>query len=112
LQDLASSGIIALNIFEGAMTKEQCITFIRDQVSPKLMPYPGPQSVVVLDNCSIHHDKEVQQIFEDKCGAYVGIYRSQATPNHHTGGMLVYLLPYSLDFNPIKQAFYSIKARL
>ncbi|KIK80986.1 hypothetical protein PAXRUDRAFT_157178, partial [Paxillus rubicundulus Ve08.2h10] len=54
------SGITAPNIFDGAMTKEQFITFIQDQVSPKLMPYPGPQSVVVLDNCSIHHDKEVQ----------------------------------------------------
>ncbi|KAF8834572.1 hypothetical protein BDN67DRAFT_868454, partial [Paxillus ammoniavirescens] len=74
LPALASSGIIALDIFEGAVTKEQFITFIRDQVSPKLTPYPGPRSVVVLDNCSIHHDEEVRRIVEDECGAYVGVF--------------------------------------
>ncbi|KIL00099.1 hypothetical protein PAXRUDRAFT_776090, partial [Paxillus rubicundulus Ve08.2h10] len=63
------------------MTKEWFITFIQDQVVGSC------SYVVVLNNCSIHHDKEVWQIVEDKCGA-----------------MLVYLPPYSPDFNPIEQA--------
>jgi transposase len=25
-------------------------------------------SVVVMDNCSIHHDEDIRQIIEDECG--------------------------------------------
>ena len=36
--------------------------------APKLSPYPGPRSVVVLDNCAIHHDEEVRRIVVGVCG--------------------------------------------
>jgi hypothetical protein len=36
--------------------------------APLLNPYPGPRSVVVLDNCSIHHDEEVRRIVVEECG--------------------------------------------
>jgi hypothetical protein len=36
--------------------------------APKLTPYPGPRSVVVMDNCAIHHDEEIRHIIEDDCG--------------------------------------------
>jgi hypothetical protein len=26
------------------------------------------RSVVVMDNCSIHHDEDIRQIIEDECG--------------------------------------------
>ena len=26
------------------------------------------QSVIVMDNCSIHHDEDIWQIIEDECG--------------------------------------------
>jgi hypothetical protein len=35
---------------------------------PLTNPYPGPQSVLILDNCNIHHAKEVQQLVEDDTG--------------------------------------------
>ena len=28
------------------------------------------RSVVVMDNCSIHHDKDIRQIIEVECGKY------------------------------------------
>ena len=69
------AGYIALDIVEGSVTKEKFITFLEEQLicieflfqyvlnaflqAPKLNPYPGPNSVVVLDNCAIHHDEEI-----------------------------------------------------
>ncbi|KIJ06261.1 hypothetical protein PAXINDRAFT_34387, partial [Paxillus involutus ATCC 200175] len=64
LPALCTEGIIALDIFEGSVNKEHFLAFIQQQLAPKLTPYPGPCSVVVLDNACIHHDEEVQQIVE------------------------------------------------
>ncbi|KDQ54004.1 hypothetical protein JAAARDRAFT_104822, partial [Jaapia argillacea MUCL 33604] len=50
LPALSIDGIVALDIFEGSVNKDRFISF-----APKLTPYPGPQSIVVLDNCAIHH---------------------------------------------------------
>jgi len=78
------AGYIALDIVEGSVTKEKFITFLEEQLvcieflfqyvlnaflqAPKLNPYPGPNSVVVLDNCAIHHDEEIRRIIVDECG--------------------------------------------
>jgi hypothetical protein len=35
---------------------------------PLTNPYPGPRSVLILDNCNIHHAKEVRQLVEDDAG--------------------------------------------
>ncbi|GLB45421.1 hypothetical protein LshimejAT787_2200840 [Lyophyllum shimeji] len=95
LPALSYEGIIALDIVEGSVNKEKFIQFIRNDLAPQLNPYPNPRSVVVMDNCAIHHDEEIRAIIEDECQA-----------------KLIYLPPYSPDFNPIEQAFHSIKAWL
>lgn len=90
LPALSLDGIIALDIFEGSVNKDRFISFVRDQLvsiappihligtccslvhpvqAPKLTPYPGPRSVVVMDNCAIHHDEEIREIVEGECGA-------------------------------------------
>lgn len=33
---------------------------------PLTNPYPGPRSVLVLDNCNIHHAEEVRALVEDE----------------------------------------------
>ncbi|GLB45135.1 hypothetical protein LshimejAT787_2000400 [Lyophyllum shimeji] len=40
--------------------------FLREFVVPLTNPYPGPRSVLILDNCSIHHAEEVRQLMEDE----------------------------------------------
>ncbi|KIK75933.1 hypothetical protein PAXRUDRAFT_85055, partial [Paxillus rubicundulus Ve08.2h10] len=62
LPALDCSGIAALDIFEGSITKERFILFLHEQVAPLLNPFPHPRSVVVMDNCRIHHDEEIRQI--------------------------------------------------
>jgi transposase len=79
--------------------------------APKLTPYPGVRSVVVMDNCAIHHDEEVRAIVEGECGMWFGscvLIRTDFT----TGAKLIYLPPYSPDLNPIEQAFHLVKAWL
>lgn len=95
LPALSTEGMIALEIFEGSVTKERFFRFIDEQIAPILTPYPGPRSVVILDNCAIHHDEELRRIVVEECNA-----------------KLVYLPPYSPDLNPIEQAFSSMKAWL
>ena len=86
LPALTTEGIIALDIFEGLVTKEYFLAFIKEQVvcrpfllndhdysatslqCPMLNPYPAKRSVVILDNCSIHHDEELRQLVVEECG--------------------------------------------
>jgi len=54
--------------------------------------YPGDNSVIVMDNARIHHDKELVTLLEG------------------LGCRVVFLPPYSPDFNPIETAFSSVKS--
>ncbi|TFK23478.1 hypothetical protein FA15DRAFT_558789, partial [Coprinopsis marcescibilis] len=74
LPALTWEGMITLDIFEGSVNKERFINYIRKDVAPLLNPFPGPRSVVVLDNCAIHHDEEVRRIIEEDCGAIKHIF--------------------------------------
>ena len=51
-------------------------------------------SVVIVDNCSIHHNEVAMQMIQE-----VGI-------NVH------FLPPYSPDYNPIEEAFSKVKAEM
>ena len=46
-------------------------------------PFPRPRSVIVMDNASIHKTFKVQEILVEY------------------GIMVIYLPPYSPDFNPV-----------
>ena len=88
LPALTTEGIIVLDIFEGSVMKERFLTFIHEQVvcptsryhsrkwtkiylqCPQLNPYPQKRSVVLLDNCSIHHDEELRRMIVDECGVH------------------------------------------
>ncbi|GES88201.1 homeodomain-like protein [Rhizophagus clarus] len=63
------------------------IDFILDQVVPIMNPYPGSNSVIVMDNAKIHYDANLISILEG------------------LGCHVIFLLPYSLDYNPIETAF-------
>jgi len=82
-----------------------------------LTPFPGPRSVVILDNCAIHHDEEIRQIIEIECGASTIVtLRNSQTHIIDVGAKLIYLPPYSPDFNkPFTQSklgFEGMKLKL
>ena len=54
-------------------------------------PYPELNSVIILDNARIHHNQEWISVIEE------------------LGGRVLFLPPYSPDFNPIELAFAYIK---
>jgi transposase len=58
------------------------------------VPSLRPGQVVVLDNLSAHRGEGVRQLIED------------------AGCRLLFLPPYSPDFNPIELAFAKLKAHL
>nr|GAT45074.1 Tc1-mariner class transposase [Mycena chlorophos] len=93
LPALSLDGIIAYDIIEGSVTAERFEEFLREFVMPLTNPYPGPRSVLILDNCRIHHADSIRKLIEeDNCCK------------------LIFLPPYSPDLNPIEQAFSAVKA--
>lgn len=59
-----------------------------------LVPERSPGDVVIMDNLSSHKAPAVREMIEA------------------AGASLLYLPPYSPDFNPIEQAFSKLKAHL
>ena len=66
----------------------------------KLVPNIWPGACVILDNCSIHKGKEIESAITRK-GIAVGIAKA--------GASLIYLPPYSPDFNPIENFWSKVK---
>ena len=58
---MSSAGLLDVKTFQGTANGETFYNFVQTHLLPHLMPYNGinPHSVVVLDNCSIHHVVEV-----------------------------------------------------
>jgi transposase len=66
-----------------------------------------------MDNCSIHHDEEIRKLIVDECGMLAQLYSCLGpTKVCCLGARLIYLPPYSPDFNPIEEAFSFIKGWL
>ena len=91
-----SEGILDVDLTSESVNGDTFYDFICGTLIPNMHPYDGQSqnSVVVMDNCSIHHTNRVQQLLDD-----VGI-------------ILIYLPPYSPDLNPIESAFGFVKSYL
>jgi len=87
---LTTSGIAAPMILDGAMDGDMFIAYVTHVLLKELRS----GDVVVMDNLPAHKVAGVRAIIE-------GI-----------GAKLMYLPPYSPDFNPIEKAFSQIKAFL
>lgn len=69
-------------------------TIFKTYLEQCLVPTLHPGDIVVMDNLSSHKSDEVREIIEA------------------AGANLLFLPPYSPDFNPIEQAFSKLKAHL
>jgi transposase len=61
---------------------------------PVMGRFPGPNSILVLDNAPVHHGGRIAEICDN------------------ADVLLVYLPPYSPDMNPIEKVFSVLKNRL
>lgn len=89
-------GILDVEMTSNSVNGEMFCDFVRGTLIPCMLPFDGlsPTSIVVMDNCSIHHVAEVKSMLED------------------AGILLLYLPPYSPDLNPIEEAFGYVKGYL
>ena len=90
---MCTKGVLAVTTTADTVNGNNFFDFVRGSLIPELMPFDGfsPRSVVIMDNCSVHRVQEVVSLFND------------------TGILLLYLPPYSPDFNPIELLFGYIK---
>jgi transposase len=77
-------------VIDGAINGEAFRAWVRHMLAPSL----GPGDVVVMDNLPAHKVGGIREAIEA------------------AGARLLYLPPYSPDFNPIEQAFAKLKAIL
>ena len=65
LPALSLDGILCLDIIEGSFNTARFSQFI-DGLLYVMNPYPGPNSVIVMDNCSIHKDQTIVEMTEER----------------------------------------------
>ena len=87
---LSPHGVQAPWTIEGAMDTDAFTVYVREVLGPTLQP----GQVVVLDNLSVHKPAGIREAIAVR------------------GCQLVFLPPYSPDFNPIEEAFSKLKAQL
>jgi len=64
LPALSLDGILAMKIVEGFFTTELLKDFI-DGLLDHMNPFPGPNLVVVMDNCWIHHAQAIRDMIKE-----------------------------------------------
>jgi len=91
---ITQNGMFAYWTKTGGCKAECFKQFIEKFVLPKMNRYPGPDSVLVLDNSSIHNLQLLRQLARQ--------YQIK----------FIFLPPYSPTFNPIELSFSKFKAEL
>ncbi|PLW25115.1 hypothetical protein PCANC_27680 [Puccinia coronata f. sp. avenae] len=94
LPGVSTDGVVAVTAQQGSIQRLDFDYFLEYVLIPFMNPFPGPRSLIVMDNCRIHHGGRIAQICKQ----------------HHIIHM--YLPPYSPNFNPIEKAFAVIKSDL
>ena len=87
---LRIDGLVAPWLLDGAMDGEAFLVYVRRILAPEL----EPRDIVIMDNLPAHKVVGIREAIEA------------------TGAVLLYLPPYSPDFNPIEMAFSKLKALL
>ena len=60
LPALTLDGYIACNVYEGGVNQRTFDAFIRDDLLSKCNAFPGPRSVIIMDNATIHRNEVIQ----------------------------------------------------
>jgi transposase len=87
LAALSADGLVASEVFDGGLNGRRFLTWVREKLAPVLTP----GDTVVMDNLAAHKVKGVDEAVRS------------------VGADVLYLPPYSPDFNPIEKAFSQIK---
>lgn len=93
---MSACGLLDVSVTKGTTDGDSFFDFVERHLLPQLQPFNGvnPHSVVIMDNCSIHHIQETVRMIEQ------------------VGAIVHFLPPYSPDLNPIEEAFSKVKFEL
>lgn len=70
LPALSLDGILCLDIIEGSFNSARFAQFI-DGLLHVMNPYPGRNSVIIMDNCNIHKDQTIIDMIEERYYYYI-----------------------------------------
>lgn len=90
LSSIRADGSTVPMVFSGALNRERFKKYLRDYLIPTLKP----GDIVIADNLRCHKGDGIAELVAS------------------AGAVMVYLPPYSPDFNPIEQMWSKIKAFL
>ena len=86
---LTMEGVLCVDLKIGTVDGSKFFDFICGKLIPEMQPFDGQNehSILILDNCAIHHIQEVKEILIS------------------TGILVFFLPPYSPDLNPVEELF-------
>lgn len=88
---LSSEGILEYDFYKGTVNGDKFFDFVRGNLIPNMQPFPSSKSILIMDNCTIHHVREVKDILDA------------------AGILVIFLPPYSPDYNPVENLFSYVK---
>ena len=93
---ISSTGLIGYEVHTCTcgVSGEEFYDFVRGTLIPNMNPFDGDSDNSILDNCSIHHVESVLTLLQQ------------------SGILVLFLPPYSPDFNPIELTFSYVKKYL
>ena len=91
LAALDYTGFMSWKCTRGTYSRKRFHHAFSEKIVPHLNPWPGPRSIVIMDNAKIHMFKELEDAV------------------HQCGARLIYLPPYSPELNPIEVCFGQLK---
>ncbi len=93
IEIISTAGVEDVYITDESVNGDKFLDFVRRDMLPLLMPFDGhnPNSIVILDNASIHHVHQVIELITS------------------VGALVRFLPPYSPDMNPIEEVFAEVK---
>lgn len=65
LPAISLNGILTVKVIEGSYDSDSFARFI-DGLLYHMNPFPGPNSVIIMDNCRIHRSNLVREIIEGR----------------------------------------------
>ncbi len=80
-------GVLSFSLVEGKLSIGEIVEWFQTSLAPHLGPFPGPRSIVVMDNMPQH--RSMQETFLATCRA--------------RGAVLLWNPPNSPDLNPIEK---------
>ena len=93
---ISTAGLLDVKTVKGNTDGDIFYDFVQTHLLPIPQPFNGsnPHSVVIMDNCSIHHVPEVVKSITD------------------VGALVHFLPPYSPDLVPIEETYLKVKTTL